>query len=185
MGEDERCDRKVRLSMFPKRFFGSVPLFTVVICLCCTLLSSCKSTPPTPNSTSTPTPNSSSPAAPTAASSDGCGTVADCAQKAVEAAQASRDAALQTRIALATLTQQVQGLQSHMNSTTQNYSVPLGGTGATGPGGNGVLQLTNSVSCPAGQYLAGLTLGWAGTCHGSCGEDGGVLHTVTPICKSF
>ena len=146
-----------------------------------TLLNSCGKKPPAP-------PLNNPPQTPPTASA-GCSTVADCAQKAVEAAQASQTVAAQNRIDLnatiAPLNQQVQSVQSQINTIAQNYSNPSNGNTATGPGGNGVLQLTNTVSCPAGQYVAGLTLGWAGTCHGSCDEDGGVLHTVTPICKKL
>jgi hypothetical protein len=156
--------------MLPTRFFGRMPLFEAVVCFAFTSLYSCNQ-PPKP-----PAPPISPPSS--ATSTTACGTVADCAQKAVEAAQASRDA-------LTAATQQIQGFQSTMNTISQNYSIPLGGTGATGPGGTGVLQSTNTVSCPNGQYLAGLTLGWAGTCHTACDQDGGVLHTVTPICKKL
>jgi hypothetical protein len=156
--------------MLPKRFSRRMPLSEAVICFGFTFLSSCKQSPKPP----APPISQSSPTASTAA----CGSVADCAQKAVEAAQASRDA-------FTAATQQIQGFQSTLNTISQNYSIPLGGTGATGPGGNGVLQSTSTVSCPAGQYLAGLTLGWAGTCHKACDDDGGVLHTVTPICKKL
>jgi hypothetical protein len=152
------------------RFYGRVPLSEAMICFGLTFLSSWNSTPnPTPQPIVQPSP---------AVSTAECGTVAECAQKAVEAAQASRDAVIAANL-------QIQGLQLQLNTISQNYAIPLGGTAATGPGGSGVLQSTNIVSCPNGQYLAGLSLGWAGTCHNACSEDGGVLHTVTPICKKL
>ena len=156
-----------------------------VICMCCAL-AACPGPSPKPTSGgSGQTPQAAS-SGQTAKTSDGsCDTVAACAQKAVEAAQGAQQTANNTNKALASLNQQVQGLQSNVDTIVQNYTITnaQNGTPATGPGGNGTIALNNSVSCPAGQYLAGLNLAWAGTCHGSCNEDGGVLHTITPICK--
>ena len=43
----------------------------------------------------------------------------------------------------------------------------------------------STASCPAGEYLAGVTIHWAGTCHGACDEDGGAVHSVVASCRKL
>ena len=58
------------------------------------------------------------------------------------------------------------------------------GVTAGNPWGNKDLK-TSEVSCPKGQYLAGITAHWGGTCHGACDEDGGSVHALVPICRKL
>ncbi len=56
------------------------------------------------------------------------------------------------------------------------------GTTATNKFGNKDFG-TTELRCPPGQYLAGLTVHWGGTCQGACNEDGGPVHALAPICQ--
>ncbi len=41
------------------------------------------------------------------------------------------------------------------------------------------------MKCPAGQYVAGITVHWGGTCNGQCDADGGPVHALVPICQKL
>jgi hypothetical protein len=61
-------------------------------------------------------------------------------------------------------------------------------TGEGSPAKNlyGIKDFGNTeISCPAGQYLAGMTVHWGGTCNGSCDQDGGPVHLLVPICRKL
>jgi hypothetical protein len=118
-----------------------------------------------------------------------CGDIADCAQKAVEAAAAAQhaleDAKTEIEALRSTLTNQEQ-----LNAATRTgfqtlkaNSMSQPGTGA--PVGNAYRQ-TNTLRCGAGEYLVGLNLSWAGTCNNQCnGDVSGVLAAVAPVCQKF
>jgi hypothetical protein len=79
------------------------------------------------------------------------------------------------------VTQLTQQTFSRMASNSTETS-----EGVTAQNGFGGKDLKSSVaSCPAGQYLAGLTAHWGGTCQGKCDEDGGTLHSLQPICRKI
>lgn len=44
---------------------------------------------------------------------------------------------------------------------------------------------TTEMRCPTGQYLAGITVHWGGTCNGECDQDGGPIHALVPICQKL
>jgi hypothetical protein len=58
------------------------------------------------------------------------------------------------------------------------------GTPAVNPDGNIDSKVT-TLQCPAGSYLSGINVHWAGTCRYQCTLDGAVIHELDPICKQF
>ena len=59
--------------------------------------------------------------------------------------------------------------------------------GPTSDGGtaSNAVWAGSAASCPNGQYLVGVRLGWKGTCRNQCDGDGGILGGITLVCRSF
>jgi len=58
------------------------------------------------------------------------------------------------------------------------------GTPAINPNGNIDVKVT-TLQCPAGSYLSGINVHWAGTCRYQCELDGAAIHELDPICTQF
>lgn len=44
---------------------------------------------------------------------------------------------------------------------------------------------TTELRCPAGQYVAGISVHWGGTCSNQCNDDGAPVHALVPICQKL
>lgn len=117
-----------------------------------------------------------------------CGSVVECAQAAVEAAQASQAATERVRNELEALKTTVATQEKSNLAIRTGFQALLDNAvkpPIVGKDVNSVVATTTDVSCGNGEYLVGVKMHWTGTCNRQCDGDGPILRVVTPICRKL